>query len=183
MSETVTGQERARIERLSGVMSWVALVFAAFAVITGGLVLWFADAQTLLTSAGLQPPSETQAPDHGLRLALLAVNLPASLLTGYALWRLSAAFRAFSQGDFFGRTGLLALRGFAIALLLSVIVDVVGNTVSSIMLSLWLTGQGAVAIMFGTTELFAIATAGLFWVIAAILAEAARLEDENRQFV
>ncbi|MEQ8406319.1 MAG: hypothetical protein RKE49_14580 [Oceanicaulis sp.] len=114
-----------------------------------------------------------------LRLGALAIVTPLTLVGAYGSWRLSKFFFAAADGAAFRPWSLGHFRAFATALLLVALVrPLQGAALTAYLTHLAPGERGYVQIAVGTPELAAIFTALSIFVVANLLAEAGRAEDE-----
>ncbi|MGP1397123.1 MAG: DUF2975 domain-containing protein [Inquilinaceae bacterium] len=183
MSLPLPTRRRARIVGWSRVLAVACPVLAVLIVAAAAISLWSADTAAIFAGVGLRPPDPPVEIPATLRLTVGAILMLAPLAFVVGLLRLRAAFRAFAAGRFFDAEAFLALRGFAVALTVSILLRIVAHPAVSAMLSAGLTDTGSVSVRVGSPDLLGFAVAALIWVLSWILAEAAGLADENRQFV
>jgi len=172
-----------RIRRLSGAM--VFLCQSMPLLLVGGLLFyWFATpAVKLLLSAGLSPVAADTI-GSGTRLAGFAISMvPLSVLI-WGLLQAQRCFRAFAAARFLTAEPVAGLRGFALGLLISSLVNPFATAALSVLLS-WRGPPGTRTLTFnvGSDTLLLILFAGTIAVIAWVLAEAVAIAEENAQFV
>lgn len=151
------------------------------------LVLWGPDdwLRDLLggqTSSVLaQVPQDIGMP---LRWRLVGAQLPAltaALLAQFWLWRLFGRYRL---GDVFSLEALGHLRRFAWSLALLPVAEPLSRTLGALAITLDSPpGQRMLVISFGSYEYALMLVALVFVAIARVMAEAARVAEENAQFV
>ncbi|MEO0423193.1 MAG: DUF2975 domain-containing protein [Pseudomonadota bacterium] len=116
--------------------------------------------------------------------ALLAITIALALPGVAALYFLRRPFTKFAQGEFFNDANSRDLRRFAVLLLVQALLRPLHLALASVVLSLnHPPGQKLLSLTVGSHELQAIGLALVFWVLASLLLEGARLQSENRQFV
>jgi hypothetical protein len=116
-------------------------------------------------------------------LFLVAPTLSAGLVI-WALLSARGALVAVGRGDFFAPRTLLGLRNMAIAVLLNLFLA----PLAALLARLAFVSRfehGSIALSFGasTSTLLMLIFAGAVMVISSVMAHAAKLADENRQFV
>ncbi len=171
-----------RARRLSRGMAILCLS-AAIALPVGLLAYWLMmPAEELLRDARLQAAGQ----EIGWMQRLVALVLSAIPL-GCLAWGLLQArrcFNAFADGHFFATQAVHGLRGFAIALFASALLQPIVGAALSVLLS-WGAGPGkrALVISVGSDMLLSLLFSGMVVVITWMMAEARGLADENAQFV
>ncbi len=184
MVEAVGAHDRLRrIRRVSRFMAWLVTLGALLLL---GLFLWFWSDPELLHHAseemtGFAPPGPlTPLAYWG---SFLASWLPMGLALG-ALWLTRSLFLGYARGEIFTSAAARRLGGIGLLLLLAVGGGVLAHTLTVLALT-WENppGQRQLAVSLSSHD-FGLTVLGLLlMVIGWILAEAARIADENRQFV
>jgi hypothetical protein len=154
------------------VLSWVVPV----ALKGGSLVMQVAPKGLELDAVRAMPDSQ--------RWIGLVLALPALLMLCRGGWHLDRMLSGFQKNAMFAIGTIAHLRGFAGATLLSVALSIVEVPLRAIVYRFGL-GVPGVRIGAGVTsaELFVILVCGLFYLIAGIMHEGRRLEQENAGFV
>jgi hypothetical protein len=118
------------------------------------------------------------------RMLAVAVNLPSALVLAFGLWRAGSSLLEFSRGRFFAPAAIGGLRDFACATFWSVVIGFFEASATSVIVT-WTNGPGLCELTFGigSPQVFSALYAGIFWVLAAVMARAASLAHENEQFV
>jgi hypothetical protein len=144
-------------------------------------------------SASLGPHDPTAPrppiPQELLRDPLyIASRLVPPLLTVWALFSARGVFARISQGQFFARSTSLSLRNLALAVLLNMTVAPLVNLAATVAFGLRMKAQGVRGELYfdaglSNTTLLVLIFAGTVAIIASVMAHAARVAEENEQFV
>ncbi len=175
---------------VQGISSVLALACALLAVALPLAVayhLMSTPVETQLLRAGLSmSASQAAALDITLGQKLLAVLLGVLPVccASYGLVCAMRCFSGFSQAEYFSLRTVKYLRGFAAGIFASVVMGVVSSTLITVVLTAGApVGQRALSLGFGSNELLTLLFAGMVWQIAAVMAKAVALAEENAQFV
>ena len=171
-----------RIGQWGRALAAVSLLLAVALPLTVAAVLWTMPAEAFLMGLGLSGAASADL-TTGARLVGGALMMLAPLVLAYGIVRLRRAFLAFAAGRVFDPEVYVAMRAFAVALILSVFVGVVAGAAASVAVSLAIGAEGTLSIRAGSPQLFTLGLAALFWTFAHVFAEAEALAEENRQFV
>ena len=115
--------------------------------------------------------------------AVLLGMLPVSC-AAYGLVCATRCFSGFSQAEYFSLRTVRYLRGFAAGIFASVVAGFVVSLLITVVLTAGApAGQKALALSLGSNELITLLFAGMVWQIAAVMAKAVALAEENAQFV
>jgi hypothetical protein len=171
------------VQRVSAICA-AACAFLAAALPTFVLLSWLFRSPEALAEA-----FRTAIPNSGTlelwqRLAGCAANLPSAALLAFGFWRARSCLLGFSRGQFFATPSIAGLRDFACAAFWAALVSFPEQSVTSV-ITTWTNGQGSRELTFGigSPQVFSALYAGIFWVVAAAMARAAALVEENEQFV
>jgi hypothetical protein len=177
----------ARIRRVSRIMSGITLVpiVALFVVPVLAVALAFLDPATLdahLVEALSASQQEALTPATRLAaLALAAIPLCLALLGFFAVQRL---FNGFASGDILTPESGRRLKRIGLIVTALGPVTIVIRSIASVVVSLPNPpGERVLAVGFGSNDVTAIIAGMLLIVLGWTLEEAARVADENRQFV
>lgn len=178
----------ARIRRVSRLLAAACLVMAA--ALPPLVVGWWlvATPSVLNVRAGLPAELWHDLPIFGLQLwqraaGALVTLVPATLMV-LALMRVRRCFLAYAAGQLFGRASIVALRGFAAFAFASALAAPLAGAAASVILTAGApAGRRVLAIAISTETIFVIFVAGTIWLVAAVMAHAAALADENARFV
>jgi hypothetical protein len=118
------------------------------------------------------------------RLVGLALALPALLMMFRAAWHLDRMLRAFRGRAMFAVDTIARMRAFAGASFLSMALSIVEVPLRALVYR-YVLAVPDVRITAGVTssELFVILVCGLFYLIAGMMQEGRRLEQENEEFI
>ena len=109
--------------------------------------------------------------------------LPVACALG-ALWQLWSLFGAYRQGDVFGARPVGHLRHFGWAMVGLAVTEPVSSALASVAISLDNPpGQRQLVVSIGTYDYALLMCALVFVAVARVMAEAARLAQENEGFV
>jgi hypothetical protein len=176
-------QPLARVQRLSRILSRAALGLMALILLLDGL-LWL-DRPALERGAAMLLPEGT--PYELTATALIGGFVMAHLVMGlllYALWQAHRLFAAFARGEILvPATGTRLFRiGLAFALVLPA--QIVASGVTSLLLT-WSNPSGGRALALSVDPAHAmLAVAGLLILtVGWVMAEAARIAEDNAQIV
>lgn len=115
----------------------------------------------------------------GFWLGMVPVALAAA-----ALWQAAQFFGLYEADDLFPPAAALALRRLGKLLVATAVASIIVRTLAGLVFSLHLpAGQKQLVIAFSSSDVFLLIFGGLMLMIGHILAEAARIAAENRQFV
>lgn len=118
----------------------------------------------------------------------IAAGFVPPLLTVWALLSARQAFANIGRGDFFARSTSLGLRNLSLAVLLNMTVAPLVTMASHVAFGLRMRAQGRpgeIYLDFGlsNTTLLILIFAGTVAIISSVMAHAARVAEENEQFV
>lgn len=172
-----------RVRRLSGAM---ATISAAVAILFGAAMLLYwclTPADMLFRHAGLviPPPTEIELP---IRLAAFAVAMIplGALIVGLLSAR--RCFGCFATGRIFSSDAARSLRGFALGVGASALLQPIAGAALSLLLSgLSPTHTRSLVLNIGSDTLLSLLFAVMVAIIAGVLVEAADVAAENEQFV
>jgi hypothetical protein len=164
-------------------LAWVCLALAVLLPVAVAAALFWPWPQALLRSlAALTdlPPGALPASSLWLSAGLGMVPV---LLMSAALVRAHRCLLAFGRGDCFTTPAVRELRAFAATVLAAGVAGVVVPTLVTLLLSLGQAGPARFGLSLGSHQFFLLLFAALTWRIAAVLARAVALAEENAQFV
>ena len=172
-----------RIRILSRILAHLCLGISI--VLAAGLaVYWIVSADDVIHLDARLPGIAVRPIGWDIRSASMVISaLPLACLI-WGLLRVRRCFEAFAEGRFFTLDNIHGLRDFAVAVFASTLLKPVAGAALSILLSwqTYATGKTLV-VNFGSDALLAVFFAGLIAVIAAVMAEAMAIADENAQFI
>jgi len=185
-SPTPSPELAERLRGLARAVRWLAL---AGAIVLGALPLWIglgSDSSEPLQ--GLFGGQVLPLAQGGLtaavrwRLALVTL-LPVSTAL-LALWQLWDLFGAYRSGDVFGPRPMTRLRRFGWAMTALAVAQPLSTTLASVAAS-WDNppGQRMVAVILGSNDYALLMSALVFVALGRVMTVAARLAQENQEFV
>lgn len=127
-------------------------------------------------------PAATEALRHDV-IFRVASLVPVALFV-WALWSASQSFAGVGRGDYFGRSTILGLRNFSLAVLLHMtIAPLAVMAARAAYLSRF--PHGTFNVMFSLDEpiLLMLIFSGAVALISSVMAHGGKLAEENRQFV
>lgn len=173
-----------RIRRAARVMSGLCL-FIIYALPLSLALIW-ANFQGLGPHMMEQLPSQVRFETLGVGTLLAGFvisMIPVSALI-YGLINLRSLFRHYSRGVIFSREQAARLRRFALAAMLSVGLQILANSLLSVLLTFNNPpGMRQLAISVSSDQLGTIFLGGVFLVIAWIMGEGSRIAEDNAQIV
>lgn len=142
-------------------------------------------------SIGIDDPFAPRppVPEELLRDPLyIASRLLPPALTVWALFSAQGLFAKVSQGQFFVRSASLSLRNLALAVLLNLTVAPFVNLAATAAFALRMQARGIHGELYfdlglSNTTLLVLIFAGTVTIVASMMAHAARMAEENAQFV
>jgi hypothetical protein len=175
------------VHAVSSVLAWACALLAVALPLAVAYHLLSTPIETLLLRSGLllsgaQTAALEIVPIQKFLAVLLGV-LPVCCVS-YGLVCAMRCFSGFSQAEYFSPRTVRYLRGFAAGIFASVLVGLLSPALMSLVL-----GWGGPALRrslslgFGSNELLILLFAGMVWQIAAVMARAVALAEENAQFV
>ncbi len=172
-----------RIRRVSLVMAWLVTLGGAGLL---GLFLWFWSDPALLSAAltgfaGIAMPAALTPLGYWGSLGAAGLALLPALA---ALWVARRLFLGYARGEIFTAAAARRLGAIGCLLLAGVGTGAVARTLAVLALT-WENppGQRQLALSFSSHDFGLAVLALLLMVVGWVLGEAARLADENRQFV
>ena len=170
-----------RIRKVSNVFCWLArlglVALASLAIWTLARPDWVAETARLSTQGPTTLGPNTQ-------LALQLTLLIALIAPAYTLLQINNLFSFFGQGKIFGIDPADAIRRIGIGLLIMSIFSVASRTAFVVILTFNNPpGQRALSINLSSDSYGFVLFGGLFITLGWVLGEAAKLSEENRQFV
>jgi hypothetical protein len=175
------------VQGISSVLAWACALLAMALPLAVAYHLLSTPVESLLLRAGvLLSASQTAALDITVgqkSLAALLGVLPVCCAS-YGLICAMRCFSGFSQAEYFSVRTVKYLRGFAAGIFASVVAGAVSATLITVVLTSGApAGQRALSVGLGSNELLTLLFAGMVWQIAAVMARAVALAEENAQFV
>jgi len=184
--------------RIMGWLCWVGIawtiVFAALQM-SGILPRAPANSDGLIgyasVSFGVHDPSAPRPPIPAELLndpLYIASGLVAPVLMIWALVSARAVFASIGRGQFFARPTSLGLRNLSLAVLLNMTVAPLANVAATLAFALGMKAKGMHGEVYfdagaSSTMLLVLVFAGTVAVISTVMARAAKVAEENEQFV
>ena len=107
-----------------------------------------------------------------------------SLLFAGGLFLAARCVSRFGRGELFSPGAIADLKGFARLSFFGAAAGVIAPTIIGLALTvLNPAGMKELTVRVGSQEVIGLLTSGIFWIIAGVLARAAQVAEENRQFV
>lgn len=174
----------ARIGRISIVMEWVTAALG-LGLASAYVGVWLTPgAVEGLISRSVLPAGTPFTLDATTRTAGFVVGLVPTGLVLWGLWNALMLFRGFCRGAVFATPAGRRLRRMGIALLLLPAASLVASGVASVLLTIDNPpGQRALALSVSTDQLIIAVIGVLLVTVGWVMALAARIDEENRQFV
>jgi hypothetical protein len=123
-------------------------------------------------------------PAQHLRPLGAALATIPSLLLARGLFLAHRCLRRFGRSEFFTPGAIADLKGFARWSFFASVAGVLATTVIGLALTILNpTGPRELTISVEPQDLVGLLLSGIFWIMAGVLARAAQVADENRQFV
>lgn len=170
--------------RCSQVVAWTCAGLILLQVLLGVYGLIDISAFARVSQRTLALPIQWMSVQTVQWYVLLAITIVLALPGVAALYFLRRPFTKFARGEFFNDANSRDLRRFAVLLLVQALLRPLHLALASVVLSFnHGPGQKLLSLTLGSHELQAIGLALVFWVLASLLLEGARLQRENRQFV
>ncbi|MDI1239277.1 MAG: DUF2975 domain-containing protein [Polaromonas sp.] len=178
---------RPDVQRLNSAFAWVcallavalplAVLYQLVTTSTEGLLLRSGVSLTALQAAMLDV-------ELWQRMLVVVLGMVPVCCASYGLVCAMRCFSGFSQSEYFSLRNVRYLRGFAAGVFASVVAGFFGAMAISVVLTLGApAGQRALSLGLGSNELLTLLFAGMVWQIAAVMAKAVALAEENAQFV
>ncbi len=174
------GRIRAASRFLKNLTTLGAVIILGFGVAFAAFPVWFDQLiinafPELTIATGITPFKRT-----GL-LVLMAFPLAVTL---YGLWHARLLFASYEKGEIFTSRAAGHIRLVGLAMLINAILSPLVHTLGSILLTYDnMAGSRAIAVSLSSDSYSLLLTGGLLIVIGWVMHEAARLSEENRQFV
>ncbi len=177
-------RRRCRLIRAAGSV-FLLFVLASYLAtwIWPDLALWNQPWARIARIGGL-PPNAASALAPGDRFLLGALAVPYLVSLVWAFHHLDRMLRGFEQGAFFGHATVGHLRAFAGYLLLAKVLALFAVHARVFMMAhVYGTERMHVAVSVSSDELALLLMCALFFLIARMMEEGRRLDEENRSFL
>lgn len=171
-----------RIRRIAAVMSIATVVVAV--LLAGAGVYVAVDLSALSTALQTAGVDISMATGGAARAIIVALGLPAIALILWSLWNAFWLFRAYQAGDVVSVEIGRRIRAMGIALVAFPVVTTVTGTLSSMVAS-WgaAAGSGQIVVSISSQSVIMAITGAMLVMVGWSMVEAARIAEENRQFV
>lgn len=174
-------------QRVSSVLAMACALLAVALPLAVAYQLLTTPIEGLLMRAGLLmslPQSAALDITLAQKCLAVAIGVLPVCCASYGLVCAMRCFAGFSQGEYFSLRTVKYLRGFAAGIFASVIMGLLASALMSLVLTVGApAGRRALSLGLGSNELLTLLFAGMVWQIAAIMAKAVALAEENAQFV
>jgi len=178
--EEDTASTPPRVARVSRWMASVCLALVAALPIAIALIAFLDPKQVM---RGLADVGITSLDQRG-QIIVFVVSMVSSLPLMWGLFQLRGLFLCYAAGDVFSQAASRFLSRFALALLLDAGAKVLSRTVQVLLLTMDSPpGQRALSIGISSDEIGKVFLGVTFMVVAWVMAEAAKVADENRSFL
>ncbi|GAA0623958.1 MULTISPECIES: DUF2975 domain-containing protein [Thalassospira] len=184
MSSTQHTDTLKNVRTISTLLYWVCAIAIIFQILVVPLV-WYApgwvEASTSQMTVSL---ADLHALSGWQKYVTMAVMMIPSLVLAYGLYRLRKMFGAFAHNAIFQPEPIRHLKAFGIALLAQTLIKPLTGAATSVLATFHRpAGERVLSIGLSNAEASTLFLGGLIIVIAWVLGEAARIDDENRSFV
>lgn len=168
------------LRRYSGFLAYASLLLAV--LIPGGVLFaWIDMPEEMVRRAGLPP--DTQSAVWQLTSGALIALIPACLLST-ALLAARRCFLLFHRGVYLTAEVVFALRAFGGRVAMASFASIVVPPLLSLLLSIGNPpGSRALTFALSSSTLLGLLVGGTLWALAAVMARAVAMADENAQFV
>lgn len=172
------------VRAISTLLYWVCALAIVFEICAIPLALYAPGWVEVTTSLMTISVAEIQALSGWQRYLTIIVMMTPSFVLAYGLYRLRKMFAAFAKNRIFNPEPIGHLKAFGIALLAQTLISPITGAIASLLATFTRPeGQRFISISLSNTEAHTLFLGGLIIVIAWVLGEAARIDDENRSFV
>ncbi|AJD51228.1 Protein of unknown function [Thalassospira xiamenensis M-5 = DSM 17429] len=172
------------VRTVSRILGWVCLIGVVFEICLVPLI-WHVDGW-IDTSASQMTISleELRALSGWQKYAVMASMMLPTLVMAYGLWRLRKMFLSFAENHIFQPAPIAHLKAFSVALMAQTLIKPLSGALTSVLATITRPeGERMLSIGLSDAEASTLFLGGLLLVIAWVLGEATRIEDENRSFV
>ena len=184
----------AGVRRLAKVLGWLCWLGIAMTAVFGLVFLFdlMPDDWIVRESGGGQllnisieiadPPNAMKGLFHDLLFRI--VSLAPMAIFIFALWSARTSFVGIARGDYFAPRTVLGLRNLALAVLLHMIASpILLGMAKAAYASRFEHGSITMSLGLGDSTILMLIFAGAAALISTVIAHAAKIDDENRQFV
>lgn len=172
------------VRRLSSILYWVCSLAIIFQFMVVPFI-WYVPGWVETTSSQMTVSiADLHALSGWQKYATMLVMMIPSLILAYGLNHLRKMFGAFSNNAIFQPEPIRHLKLFGIALLVQTLAKPLTGAATSVLATFHRpAGERMLSIGLSNAEASTLFLGGLIIVIAWVLGEAARIDDENRSFV
>ena len=172
------------VRTVSTLLYWVCAIAIVFEICLVPLIWhvpgWVEASASLLTIS----LDDLHALTGWQKYLTMAVMMIPSLVMAYGLYHLRKMFGAFANNAIFQPEPIRHLKAFGIALLAQTLIKPLSGAATSVLATFHRpAGERVLSIGLSDAEASTLFLGGLIIVIAWVLGEAARIDDENRSFV
>ena len=167
------------VRTVSRILGWVCLIGVVFEICLVPLI-WHVDGWVDMTIS----IEELRALSGWQKYAVMASMMLPTLVMAYGLWRLRKMFLSFAENHIFQPAPIAHLKAFSVALMAQTLIKPLSGALTSVLATITRPeGERMLSIGLSDAEASTLFLGGLLLVIAWVLGEATRIEDENRSFV
>ena len=173
-----------KVRTISTLLYWVCTIAIIFQVLVVPLI-WYAPGW-VETSASQMTVSlaDLHALSGWQKYTTMSAMMIPSLVLAYGIYRLRKMFGAFAHNAIFQPEPIRHLKAFGIALMAQTLIKPMTGAATSVLATFHHpAGERILAIGLSNAEASTLFLGGLILVIAWVLGEAARIDDENRSFI
>lgn len=170
-------------QRLSQLLGLTCLLLA---IALPALVLYYflmSPPEALAQKAGVAAGSLPFHLSFWQRAVIVLLGILPAAFTAYGLLCARRSFLSFAVGDYFTPQAVRGLRGFAGGMLFSSVAGMVVAPVLGLVVAAGAGGRSSLTLAIGSNQLMLLLFAGIVRQIAAVMAKAAALAEENARFV
>jgi hypothetical protein len=172
------------VRRISTLLYWICALAILFEISIVPLVIYAPGWVEASTSQMTISVADVQALQGWQKIATLAVMMIPSFVIAYGIYRLRKMFAAFANNIIFNTETIGHFKAFGIALIIQTLISPLTGAASSALATFNRPeGERFISIGLGNSDIHTLFLGGLIIVIAWVLGEAVRIEDENRSFV
>ncbi|WP_316647130.1 DUF2975 domain-containing protein [Ovoidimarina sediminis] len=168
--------------RLSAALYWATTAALAALPVVIALPLWLSGPRALATALpGLAVPASLPAP---LLAAGIAAGLLPALAVAYVLWQMRGLFDFYRRGASLGHGAARQIRRIGAGLLATAALALAARTLQALALTAANPpGERILAFHIASSDVGFLLSGGLMLVIGAVMADAARIAEDNAGFV
>ncbi len=172
------------VRNVSTVLYWACALAIIFQICLVPLIWYVPGWVEASTSQMTVSIAELHSLSGWQQYATMGVMMIPSLVMAYGLDRLRRMFGAFAKDTIFHSEPIMHLRAFGIALLAQTLIKPLAGAATSVLATFHRpAGERVLSIGLSNAEASTLFLGALIIVIAWVLGEAVRIDDENRSFV